>query len=93
MIKPSIGRVVLVFRDTNQRQWEEASICYVHSDTLINVAGFDANGNPFAVTSIPLRQDDIAQDPIYPPAVAHSGSLGVPFACWMPYQRQAAAKG
>jgi hypothetical protein len=89
MIKPSIGRVVLVYRDGNT-QWEEASICFVHSDELINVAGFDANGDPFKVTSIKLLQGDVAMDPIYPPGDAITGRIPAPFACWMPYQRKVA---
>ena len=41
MIKPTIGRVVLVTRDGVQ---SPALIAFVHGDTLINVGGFDAGG-------------------------------------------------
>lgn len=82
MIKPTIGRVVLV-RDRNiSDQAMPAFICYVHSDTCINVAGFDGNGHVIKLTSLTLRQD-------------YSGDQDVPaepYAEWMPYQREVAAK-
>lgn len=92
MIKPSIGRVVLVYRQ-GKSQWEEASICFVHSDELINVAGFDSDGDPFKVIEITLLQGDVAMDPIYPPGDAINGRIPSPFACWMPYQRKVAGQG
>jgi len=48
-------------------------IAFVHGDRLINVAGFDRHGLPFALTELRLLQDD---DPI------SDGS----YAQWMPYQ-------
>lgn len=79
MIKPTIGRVVLVYRGKSD-QAEPALICYVHSDRCINVAGFDCNGSPFGATSLQLLQDDdIATDSNY-------------YAEWMPYQVAQAAK-
>ena len=79
MIKPTIGRVVLVYRGKSD-QAEPALICYVHSDRCINVAGFDCNGNPFAATSMQLLQDDdVATNSNY-------------YAEWMPYQVAQAAK-
>lgn len=77
MIKPTIGRVVLVHRGQSD-QAESALICYVHSDTLINVGGFDKNGAPFALTSLQLIQGDET-----PP---------IQYAEWMPYQKGQAAK-
>lgn len=93
VIKPSIGRVVLVYRGRESHlsnQWNEASIVYVHSDTLINVAGFDSNGEPFKEISISLRQDDIASDATNLPTLLKEETTR--FACWMHYQRTAANK-
>ncbi len=82
MIKPTIGRVVLVQRrpgSTDPSQAEPALVSYVWSDTLINVGGFDHNGAPFAHTSLKLLQDDEE-------APEHA------YAEWMPYQKGQAAK-
>ena len=79
MIKPSIGRVVLVHRGQSN-QPEPALIAYVHGDRMINVGGFDLNGAPFAATSMQLLQDDdTPTNPNY-------------YAEWMPYQKEQAAK-
>lgn len=82
MIKPTIGRVVLVQRrpgSTDITQAEPALVSYVWNDTLINVGGFDHNGAPFAYTSLKLLQDDDeAPESCY--------------AEWMPYQKGQAAK-
>jgi hypothetical protein len=81
MIKPTIGRVVWVFRPlhTNDiNQAEPAFVCYVWNDRMINVAGFDHNGQPFALTSLQLVQDDEPKP---------EGN----FAAWMPYQKAQAA--
>ena len=77
MIKPTIGRVVLIHRGKSD-QAEPALICYVHSDTLINVGGFDSNGAPFAETSLTLIQTDTEPVP-------------EKYASWMPYQKAVAA--
>ena len=79
MINPTIGRVVLVHRGTSD-QAEPALVCYVHSDTLINVGGFDCNGTPFACTSLQLLQDE--DTPINDKYYAE----------WMPYQKAQAAE-
>lgn len=82
MIKPTIGRVVLIkcragrFEDA---QAEPALVTHVWNDEMINVGGFDWNGNPFAITSLTLIQDGVAQ----------IGSLR---AEWMPYQKKVAAE-
>lgn len=78
MIKPTIGRVVLVHRETSD-QPEPALICYVWSDRLVNVGGFDRHGLPFSATSIQLLQDqDVPATQSY-------------YAEWMPYQKQVAS--
>lgn len=82
MITPTIGRVVWVVRPretTDIQQAEAALIAYVWNDHLINVAGFDHNGNPFRLGSLRLVQDDEPKP---------EGN----FACWMPYQKGQAAK-
>lgn len=79
MIKPTIGRVVLVHRGQSD-QAEPALICYVHSDRCINVGGFDRNGYPFVFTSLQLLQDE---------DVAINANA---YAEWMPYQVAQAAK-
>lgn len=81
MIKPTIGRVVLVFNrlgSVDPANPEPALIARVWGDRLINVGGFDANGQPFSHTSLSLSQDD----DVY---------LG-PHAQWMPYQKGQAIK-
>lgn len=81
MIKPTIGRVVLVYRHPRvQPEPEPAFVCFVHTDRCINVGGFDANGAPFGATSVPLLQDDDV-----PPS-------GQTYAEWMPFQKGQAAK-
>lgn len=84
MIVPTIGRVVWVTRPgpggPASDQKEPALISYVWNDRLVNVGGFDRNGQTFFATSVVLLQDDDQ-----PPA--HG-----PYAEWMPYQVQAAAK-
>lgn len=82
MITPTIGRVVWVIRPTDTldiKQPEVGLVTYVHNDHCINVAGFNSNGTPFALTSLWLVQDDEAKP---------EGN----FACWMPYQKGQAAK-
>jgi len=79
MIKPTIGRVVLVHRGQSD-QAEPAFIAYVWGDRMINVGGFDKNGTPFSATSMPLMQDD--DNPTNPNYYAE----------WMPYQKGQAAK-
>lgn len=78
MIKPTIGRVVLVNRGQSN-QPEPALITYVHNDRLINVGGFDCIGKPFSITSLQLLQED-------------DTPFGSYYAEWMPYQKGQAAK-
>lgn len=83
MIKPTVGRVVWVFRPhmTNDPQQPEAAlITYVWNDRMVNVGGFSHGGSPFYATSLPLLQDDEPKP---------EGS----FVTWMPFQKgQAAAQ-
>lgn len=84
MIKPTVGRVIWFYPAgaAHMDQPRAAFITYVHSDTLINVGGFDHNGQPLSAASVVLVQDE--------------GSYGNPgggaWACWMPYQKGQAAK-
>jgi hypothetical protein len=87
MIRPTVGRVVWVRERTgriNQDQPEVGLVTYVHSDNLVNVAGFDANGEPFRLSSLTLRQ---AEDDV-PVALPWNFT----HAEWMPYQRGQAAR-
>jgi len=61
------------------KQPEVGFVTYVFNDHMINVAGFNANGTPFSITSLTLVQDDEPKP---------EGN----FACWMPYQKGQAAK-
>lgn len=78
VIKPTIGRVVLVHRGISN-QPEPALISYVWHDRMINIGGFDHNGKPFAITTLQLLQDDDV-------------ATGTCYAEWMPYQKGQAAK-
>lgn len=79
MIKPTIGRVVW-FQPAKQAdqplrtQPYPALICYVHSDSLINVAYFNEGGTACSGTSVRLVQE--GED------VPANGY----FTEWMPYQ-------
>jgi hypothetical protein len=81
MIKPTIGRVVW-FHPSGSKSTDQpnaALIAYVHSDTMVNLGGFDANGVAFSATSVFLYQGDTDRPSSY-------------YAEWMPYQRGQAAK-
>lgn len=80
MIKPTIGRVVLFHPNKKSELVFPALVCCVHNDSLINVGGFDNNGNAYGATSVPLIQDgDEAPD--------HGA-----YATWMLFQLGQAAK-
>ena len=78
IIKPTIGRVVLLKNSAMSDQMLPALICYVFDDNCINIGGFDSNGGHFLATNVFLCQGD--QEP----------SEGQ--ACWMPFQRKYAAE-
>lgn len=78
-IKPTIGRVVWYKERGLSDQFCDAHIVYVYNDNCINIAGFDRNGTPFARTSVILDHGPAAECIEYR-------------ACWMPYQKAAAAK-
>ena len=90
MIKPTIGRVVLVYRPGASDQFEPAQICYVWSATRINACGIGNDGQPFLLTALRLDQE-IVVDPVKLPELADDDAFE-PFACWMPYQKEQAAK-
>jgi hypothetical protein len=84
MIKPTIGRVVLfhpafVPDSGINEQTFAAIVCYVHSDTMVNLAVFDNNGVYSAQTSVFLFQGDTERPGSY-------------YCEWMPYQQGQAAK-
>ena len=81
MIKPTIGRVVWFWENASQTQPMTGLICYVHSDTMVNLAVFDINGVPMSKTSVYLYQ-----------GFADSERPQGHFAEWMPYQKGQAAK-
>lgn len=86
MITPTIGRVVwyrpgptddLVGNDGGQPL--AAIVAHVWSDTCVNLAVFDANGQAHNRTSVYLVQDETPRPTSQ-------------FAEWMPYQKGQAAK-
>ena len=80
MIKPSIGRVVLFHPSKKSELVYDAHICSVHNDALINVGGFDNNGNAYGATSVALLQEG-----------DEAPNFGA-YATWMPYQIDQSAK-
>ena len=75
MIKPTIGRVVWFWPPSLEHvaQPQPALIAWVHSDSCVNLAVFDANGVAYYQTSVFLWQGE-GERP--------DGS----FCEWMPYQ-------
>ncbi|QDL55330.1 hypothetical protein [Rhodoferax aquaticus] len=71
-MKPTIGRVVLFH--PSEGEIHAAIIAFVHSDTMVNLAAFDANGVAYSRTSVTLVQ---------PGQAAPEFS---PYCEWMPYQ-------
>lgn len=81
MIKPTIGRVVWFFEDmkaVTADQKEAGIVNFVHSDSMVNLVVFGANGQARGETSVHLLQDD-------EPAPGRC-------CCWMPYQKGQAVK-
>jgi hypothetical protein len=78
MIKPTIGRIVW-FYPRGHKAGEQplaAIVAHVWSDTCVNLAIFDANGQPYTpgTTSVLLVQENSE--------VPSAGN----FCTWMPYQ-------
>lgn len=81
MIKPTIGRIVLVRSVGSLDEQPFAGIItYVHSNEVLNLSVFDATGIPHPRTFVPLVQegDDRPEQGF--------------FAEWMPYQIEQAKK-
>ena len=80
MINPTVGRVVWYYPgDDNIAGFNHsgiplaAIIAYVHSDTMVNLAVFDASGSNYPEVGVPLYQGE-GEKPENR------------FAEWMPYQ-------
>lgn len=86
-IKPTVGRVVHYHPGPDREnipgcsgdQPLAAIVAHVWSDTWVNLAVFDANGNSHSRTSVFLVQDGMP-------------APGAQYAEWMPYQKGQAAK-
>lgn len=78
-MKPTVGRVVLYHPKPGVIH--AALIAFVHSDTMVNLAAFDNNGNPYGQTSVQLLAPDAPSKPEF-------GS----YCQWMPFQVQQAKK-
>lgn len=85
VIKPTVGRVVLFVPRVAKHEFgfcfckdkeHAAIITTVHSDRLINVAAFDANGKSYGFTSITLLQEDDTPEKAY----------GADYCKWMEFQ-------
>lgn len=84
IIKPTVGRKVW-YRPSEQdikggmvsgnSQPIDATIVFVHSDRMVNLALFDANGMPHQRTSVDLVQDD-----------GGASNQGGGYCEWMPFQ-------
>lgn len=80
MTKPTIGRVMWLKDSAQSDQFLTCSVAYVHGNgELVNIGGFDSDGEPFACRSVPVFQGDADECP-----ERH--------VCWMPYQKAQAAK-
>lgn len=100
MIKPTVGRVLWywpseydcknlhVFAYDGSDQPFAATVAFVHSDRMVNLAIVDHNGMPFAKRSVTLLQEGDQQlERIRDRVSDHAG-----YAEWMPYQKGQAAK-
>lgn len=82
VIRPTIGRKVWFWRDGIDRskvQPEDATVCYVHGDSMVNLRVTEHNGVSRSEVEVSLRQPN---DPEW------SGR----FCEWMPFQKGQAAK-
>lgn len=78
LIKPTIGRVVWYWPPgrPHTEQPNAAIIAFVHDDQVINVAGFDHDGQLFSVHNVLLIQDP----------ESYGNPSGGGWCKWMPYQ-------
>lgn len=61
MIKPTIGRVVWYWAikpESDKEQPMAAMVCFVHSDTMVNLVVHDYNGDSAGVKSVFLYQGE-----------------------------------
>jgi RecB family endonuclease NucS len=86
MIKPTVGRVVWYHPAADSRvphskeQPLAAIICFVHSDSMVNLSVFDSNGGQSQRTSVHLVQE------------GEDAAVDAEWCMWMPYQKGQAAK-
>lgn len=76
---PSIGRICWVNMPVRSDQLCAAIVTYVHSESLVNLACFDRNGDIHPLMRMEFYHGDDGKVPV--------GRAG-----WMPYQVQAQAK-
>lgn len=86
MIKPTVGRVVHYVPAPHEAALFghgvlTALVCHVHSDTMVNLAVFDANGGHHSRTSVYLEQEG-----------GEPGGRHGSYCRWMQYQIGQAAK-
>ena len=63
MIKPTVGRIVHIWRNFDLKKAEHDQpefgiICHVSSDRLITVAAFNHYGERFPIANLQLLQED-----------------------------------
>lgn len=78
-MNPSIGRICWVNMPVRSDQLCAAIVTYIHSETLVNVACFDRNGDIHPLMRMEFYHGDDGKVPV--------GQAG-----WMPYQVQAQAQ-
>lgn len=74
-MNPSIGRICWVNMPVRSDQLCAAIVTYIHSETLVNVACFDRNGDIHPLMRMEFYHGDDGKVPV--------GQAG-----WMPYQAQ-----
>lgn len=85
MIRPTVGRIVWFYPAMGDEHFPPggpyaAMVCWVHSDSLVNLVAYNGNGDGQGRSSVRLLQDG---EPNPDGATA--------FCEWMPYQKQVAA--
>jgi hypothetical protein len=80
MIKPTVGRIVWYWLAHGSPQTNPlaAIVCHVKSDSMVNLAVFDAEGNHGRAVDVPLIQEGDERPTTH-------------FCEWMPYQKQVVA--